>query len=113
MSGCVTVTGPPAAICALKIGITLPLDPRTLPKRTVTNCVSERSLNSCTYISATRLVQPMMLDGLTALSVEIMTIFSTPCRAQASATIRVPRTLFLIASPGFSSIMGTCLCAAA
>ena len=27
ISGCVIVTGPPAAICALKIGTTLPLLP--------------------------------------------------------------------------------------
>ena len=39
MSGCVTVTGPPAAICRWKIGMTLPADPSTLPKRTVTNRV--------------------------------------------------------------------------
>ena len=39
MSGCVTVTGPPAAICFLKMGITLPFDPSTLPKRTATYLV--------------------------------------------------------------------------
>ena len=39
MSGCVTVTGPPASICLLKIGITDPLLPSTLPKRTATNSV--------------------------------------------------------------------------
>ena len=31
ISGCVTVTGPPASICFLKRGMTEPLDPRTLP----------------------------------------------------------------------------------
>jgi hypothetical protein len=39
MSGCVTVTGPPRAICSLKIGITLPADPNTLPNRTETKRV--------------------------------------------------------------------------
>src|SRR6478736_2709927 len=34
MSGCVTVTGPPASICALNFGTTEPLEARTLPKRT-------------------------------------------------------------------------------
>src|SRR6266702_4046667 len=34
ISGWVTVTGPPAAICFWKIGTTLPLLPSTLPKRT-------------------------------------------------------------------------------
>ena len=44
MSGWVTVTGPPFAICSLKIGITLPLEPRTLPKRVVTNWVTPWTL---------------------------------------------------------------------
>ena len=39
ISGCVTVTGPPFAICCWNFGITLPALPSTLPKRTVTNCV--------------------------------------------------------------------------
>ena len=39
ISGWVTVTGPPAAICFLKMGMTLPLEPSTLPKRTATNLV--------------------------------------------------------------------------
>ena len=34
ISGCVTVTGPPAAICRRNRSTTLPLDPSTLPKRT-------------------------------------------------------------------------------
>ena len=34
-SGWVTVTGPPAAICALKVCSIEPRDPRTLPKRTL------------------------------------------------------------------------------
>ena len=38
---------------------------------------------------------------------------STPHSSAAPASRRVPRTLFLIASHGFSSISGTCLCAAA
>ena len=44
ISGCVIVTGPPFSIWRLKIVITLPAEPRTLPKRTATNRVgtSER-----------------------------------------------------------------------
>ena len=34
MSGCVTVTGPPASICALNFGTTEPFDASTLPNRT-------------------------------------------------------------------------------
>ena len=52
--------------------------------------------------------------GLTALSVEI----STKCSgAEFAGKLRqdsgCARTLFLIASAGFVSISGTCLCAAA
>ena len=56
---------------------------------------------------------PLTLDGFAALSVEIMTNRSTPYRAAISATIRVPTTLFLMASHGLASISGTCLWAAA
>ena len=55
----------------------------------------------------------MTLVGRTALSVEIMTNASTPERTASSTTVRVPKTLFLIASPGLASIIGTCLWAAA
>jgi len=65
------------------------------------------------YISATRLVQPMTLVGLTALSVEIMTKRRTPWRFAASETVLVPWMLFFTASPTLISIIGTCLCAAA
>ncbi len=39
ISGCVTVTGPPLAICSLNRGITLPLLPSTFPNRVVTKRV--------------------------------------------------------------------------
>ena len=55
----------------------------------------------------------MTLVGLTALSVEIITNASTPQRMASSTRVRVPKTLFLTASPGLASIIGTCLCAAA
>ena len=42
ISGCVTVTGPPSAICFLKMGMTDPFEPSTLPKRTAANTVLER-----------------------------------------------------------------------
>jgi hypothetical protein len=48
MSGCVTVTGPPAAICLAKIGTTLPLLPNTFPNRTATNRVTPSSFSDCT-----------------------------------------------------------------
>jgi len=51
--------------------------------------------------------------GLTALSVEIMTTASTSKRSAVSTSVLVPKMLFLTASPGFASIIGTCLCAAA
>ncbi len=55
----------------------------------------------------------MIFVGFTALSVEIMTKVCTPFMAAARAVLNVPKTLFLIASQGESSISGTCLCAAA
>jgi len=55
----------------------------------------------------------MMEEGLTALSVEIWTNSSAPTSRAASAMLRVPKMLFLIASQGLSSISGTCLWAAA
>ena len=67
----VTVTGPPLRICLRKSGITLPAEPRTLPKRTATYSVAERSLIICTIISHRRLDAPMTFVGLTALSVEM------------------------------------------
>ena len=51
--------------------------------------------------------------GFTALSVETITNFSTPCSCARSATFFVPKTLFFTASAGFHSIIGTCLWAAA
>ncbi len=51
--------------------------------------------------------------GRTALSVEIRTKASTPSSPASSPSVRVPRMLFLIASAGFASIIGTCLWAAA
>ena len=114
MSLCVTVTGPPSAICFLNSGITEPLEPKTLPNLTATNVVSGYCLSIIWMtISQIRFVAPMMFVGLTALSVEIRTNFLTPASAAAFAVLYVPITLFLIASFGLSSIRGTCLCAAA
>ncbi len=70
-SGWVTVTGPPLRICSRNSGTTLPLLPRTFPKRTVANVVSLRAACARTTSSATRFDAPIMLIGLTALSVEI------------------------------------------
>ena len=39
ISGWVIVSGPPLAICRLNTGMTLPLEPSTLPKRTAENTV--------------------------------------------------------------------------
>lgn len=81
ISGWVTVTGPPQAICRSNSGTTLPLLPRTLPNRTATNSVSLRRSIICTTISHRRLEAPMMLVGFTALSVEISTKRFTPWAA--------------------------------
>ena len=57
MSACVTVSGPPRAICLRKIGMTLPDEPRTFPKRTPQNLVlvSSRSPHDSMIHSQMRL----------------------------------------------------------
>ena len=70
-----TVTGPPAAICFRNFGITLPVDPSTFPKRTITKRVPAVD-NAWQISSASRLLAPITLVGLTALSVETITTFS-------------------------------------
>ena len=109
----VTVTGPPSSICFLNSGITLPLLPSTFPKRTATKSVSVCLFIICITISHRRLDAPMILVGLTALSVDISTNFFTLYSAAILESFNVPSTLFFIASFGLSSISGTCLCAAA
>src|SRR5437868_2433924 len=95
-------TGPTSAICLWNSGITLPDEPSTLPKRTAMNFVRVgcAEYRACTYISARRLVAPMTLVGLMALSVEIRMKRSTPNSRARSASWAVPRLLFLMASPG-------------
>ena len=64
-------------------------------------------------ISQIRLVQPITLVGLTALSVESWTNRSTSCSLALVSRFLVPSTLFFTASAGLISISGTCLWAAA
>ena len=112
-SRCVTVSGPPRAICSLKIGTTLPADPSTFPNRTAVTFVREVRARSRTTSSATRFVAPITEEGFTALSVEMRTKRFAPHASAARATWSVPNTLFFTASSGASSISGTCLWAAA
>ena len=126
---CVKVTGPPRRICSVKYGTTDPLDPSTLPNRTILKRVwrfgiprsfesasSERASESesaCKHFSANRLLAPITLVGRTALSVEISTNDATPHLRAACAARNVPRTLTLTPSISFASTIGTCLYAAA
>ncbi len=82
-----------------------------MPKRTTRKSVwEERSAgHPSTSLSAIRFVAPMMLEGRTALSVEISTKRPTPCRAAHCATFAVPTTLLRAASSALASIIGTCL----
>ena len=116
MSGCVTVNGPPRSNWRRNSGTTDPVLPSTLPNRTVTyripSAVAVRS-SACTYISASRLLAPMMLEGFTALSVEMNTICIAPAARAASATMRVPTALVISPSSGLASTIGTCFSAAA
>src|SRR5918993_1214359 len=84
MSGCVTVSGPPRAICALNFGTTEPTDPSTLPNRTAMSRVApSRPVNSaswaCAYISASRFVTPSMETGSIALPLEVRHVLERRC----------------------------------
>ncbi len=82
----VTVTGPPSSICFLNRGITLPFDPKTLPKRTAENFVFD-TLSALEIISsANRLVAPITFVGRTALSLDTNTNFLTSHSIAASTT---------------------------
>ncbi len=109
MSGWVIVRGSPFSSCSWKIGTTLPVDPRTLPKRTETYGSPVRRAASATSISATRLLAPITLVGRTALSVETRTNRSTPAATAASSRDSVPPMFTWTASDGCASIIGTCL----
>ena len=94
--------------------MTEPLEPSTLPKRTIENvvvfCLTE---SACNISSATRLVAPMVFVGRTALSVDISTKFLTPESIADIAQFNVPKTLLSTPSVLLNSTMGTCLYAAA
>ena len=109
----VTVIGPPCSICFLNNGITEPEEPNTLPKRTIENnvlCVMPCSCaNACKQSSEIRLVEPIILVGLTALSVEIKTNDLTLALMAALAVLYVPKILFWIPSIILYSTIGTCL----
>ena len=110
MRSSVTVTGPPAAICRLKSGTTLPLEPSTLPKRTDMSRVSaaSRAMVS-TMRSESALESPMTVSGSTALSVEMNTKRPVPKRMAFSTIARVAKLLLSKASAGLCCIIGTCL----
>jgi hypothetical protein len=113
MSGWVTVTGPPRAICSRKIWITEPAEPRTLPKRTARSGCREAPVQVLDHQLGQRFVAPITELGRTALSVEIRTNASTPCSPASRPRDLGARTLLRTASPGLDSISGTCLWAAA
>ena len=91
--------------------MTLPLEPSTLPKRTAMKRVfGAPRARLLIAISAARLVAPITLVGLTALSVLMRTKRSTPASALASAARQVPSVLFCSAAQALSSsTSGTCL----
>lgn len=111
-AGCVTVTGRRSEICSRKMATTLPLDPITLPSRTafMRHCAQP---SAATVNSASRLDAPMMLCGLTALSVDTSTGHAAPWRRTACASLYVPSALLQRAATGLCSNRETCLTAAA
>ena len=110
MRSSVTVTGPPAAIWRLNSGTTLPLEPSTLPKRTVISRVSEVSRAIVSTMRSERaLERPITVSGSTALSVEMNTSRPAPKRTALSIIDMVPKLLLSKASAGLFCIIGTCL----
>ena len=104
------MTGPPCSICERKIGTTLPDEPSTLPKRTITKrVVAWRWPAAATIHSAIAFEAPITVCGLTALSVETSTNRLTPAAAAVSAVTLVAIALLRIASSGFVSISGDVL----
>src|SRR5262245_56404801 len=96
------------------MGTTLPLLPRTLPKRTETHLVwLFAGQRAETIRSQTRLVAPITQIGFTALSDEIISRLRTLWARAARTRFHVPRILLRTASKTCDSIMGTCLYAAA
>ena len=63
----------------------------------------------CIQSSANLLDAPIILVGLTALSLDISTKFETFFKIDAFATDKVLKTLFFTPSQIFSSTSGTCL----
>ena len=109
----VIVIGPPALICSIKYGITLPFDPMTFPPRIHTNFVcSLRSFACMITFSPTDLVMPYKLIGSTALSVDTSMTFLTLFKIHALTILLVPIIFVFIASWGWSSQIGTCFNAA-
>jgi len=95
-------------ICSWKIGITLPFEPRTLPKRTETQRIPSAG-QAASRSSPTRLVQPMTFVGFTALSDEIITKDVQLDFCATFSSDSNPKTLLPTASSTLSSITGTCL----
>ena len=89
ISGCVTVTGPPRAICRRKIGITEPDEPSTLPKRTRDEPRRRRrrgARTTSTIHSQSAFDCPITVFGFAALSVETSTKRFAPNSTATSAT---------------------------
>ena len=89
MSGCVSVTGQPFAICFRKIGITEPFDPSTLPKRVDAKTVPpplELLFAAVIKRSPMSLEVPITFVGFTALSELVKITFLTPQLKAAEIT---------------------------
>src|SRR5436190_1092916 len=97
------------------MGMTLPDEARTLPKRTPQKrvFVSSRCPHASTSHSQSAFDCPMTVFGFTALSVDTRTKRLASNSTATSATVRVTSELLRTASSGFASISGTCLYAAA
>ena len=83
ISGCVTVMRRCVWICSRKSGTTDPREPSTLPKRTAEQIVGDFPARCHISSSVSRFVAPITDEGLTALSLEIITTRPTPSASQS------------------------------
>ena len=112
----VTVIGSPFLICSRKIWKTDPLEPITLPKRTIANLVLPRPRYELAFsvnLSANNLLAPNVLVGFVALSVLIKINLEMSSKRAASKILLVPVTFVFTASNGFCSQISICFIAAA
>ena len=111
ISGCVTVIGPPRASCSRNFGMTLPVLPSTLPKRTAMSAMRDARLQRLAHLLGEPLGRAHDVDRVDRLVGRDQHEALDAVRGRgASRRTCVPSTLFCSAAHAFSfSMSGTCL----